>query len=48
MPFSMTTGIADLDQVCLVFLSTGPFIGGFVGCLLDNILPGESYAIKEV
>ena len=44
------TGNEDLDQVLIVFLSTGMFVGGVVGCILDNILPGriQSYSIIEV
>ena len=31
----------------LVFLSTGPFIGGFIGCVFDNILPGEPTVLNK-
>lgn len=39
--FTLPTGSDDVDSVLNVFLSTGPFVGGLVGFLLDNILPGN-------
>ena len=35
------SGSVELDQVLTVLLTTSMFIGGFVGCLLDNIVPGK-------
>ncbi|XP_069484879.1 solute carrier family 23 member 1-like [Ambystoma mexicanum] len=34
------TGILQLDQVLQVLLTTGMFVGGFFGFLLDNTVPG--------
>ncbi|XP_029453096.1 solute carrier family 23 member 2-like isoform X2 [Rhinatrema bivittatum] len=36
----LETGIPQLDQVILVLLTTGMFVGGFLGFLLDNTIPG--------
>ncbi|OBS80271.1 hypothetical protein A6R68_21529 [Neotoma lepida] len=34
------TGILQLDQVIQVLLTTGMFVGGFLGFVLDNTIPG--------
>lgn len=34
-------GSADLDQVIKVLFGTASFTGGFIGFMLDNIVPGE-------
>ncbi|KAL3863440.1 hypothetical protein ACJMK2_005196 [Sinanodonta woodiana] len=34
------TGNDELDQVINVLLGTAMFVGGFIGCLLDNTVPG--------
>ncbi|XP_072022550.1 solute carrier family 23 member 1-like [Amphiura filiformis] len=34
------TGILELDQVIVVLLTTGIFIGGLLAFILDNIIPG--------
>ncbi|XP_068857222.1 solute carrier family 23 member 1-like isoform X4 [Aphelocoma coerulescens] len=34
------TGIIQLDQVILVLLTTGMFVGGLLGFILDNTIPG--------
>ncbi|XP_072015865.1 solute carrier family 23 member 1-like [Amphiura filiformis] len=34
------TGILELDQVIVVLLTTGMFIGGVLAFILDNIIPG--------
>ena len=42
-------GNRDADQVLTVLLSTGMLVGGVIGCVLDNLLPGLStvyYLIK--
>ncbi|XP_071784371.1 solute carrier family 23 member 1-like isoform X2 [Asterias amurensis] len=39
-PGSINTGSGEVDQVLTVILSTGMFIGGFLGILLDNTIPG--------
>lgn len=36
------TGNNELDQVIKVLLGTAMFVGGFVGCLLDNTVPGTN------
>ncbi|XP_053318289.1 solute carrier family 23 member 1-like isoform X2 [Spea bombifrons] len=36
----LQTGIVQLDQVILVLLTTGMFVGGFFGFFLDNTIPG--------
>ncbi|XP_036905041.1 solute carrier family 23 member 1-like isoform X2 [Sturnira hondurensis] len=40
-PEKVQTGILQLDQVIQVLLTTGMFIGGFLGFLLDNTIPGS-------
>lgn len=37
------SGIVELDQVLQVLLTTGMFVGGFFGFILDNTIPGEFY-----
>jgi len=34
-------GSQRLDQMLSMLLSTNMFIGGILGCLLDNMIPGE-------
>ncbi|NXY90888.1 S23A1 protein, partial [Alcedo cyanopectus] len=36
----LETGIIQLDQVIQVLLTTGMFVGGLLGFLLDNTIPG--------
>ncbi|NXR28961.1 S23A1 protein, partial [Cinclus mexicanus] len=36
----LETGIIQLDQVILVLLTTGMFVGGLLGFFLDNTIPG--------
>ncbi|KAE8613322.1 hypothetical protein XENTR_v10007669 [Xenopus tropicalis] len=36
----LETGIRELDQIILVLLTTGMFVGGFFGFFLDNTIPG--------
>lgn len=40
-PDKLQTGILQLDQVIQVLLTTGMFVGGFLGFLLDNTIPGS-------
>ncbi|XP_044534456.1 solute carrier family 23 member 1-like isoform X2 [Gracilinanus agilis] len=40
-PERIQTGILQLDQVVQVLLTTGMFVGGFLGFLLDNTIPGS-------
>lgn len=37
------TGSANLDQVIKVLFGTASFTGGFIGFMLDNIVPGTAY-----
>ncbi|KAM4035921.1 solute carrier family 23 member 1-like isoform 2-T2 [Anomaloglossus baeobatrachus] len=36
----LETGIVQLDQIILVLLTTGMFVGGSLGFFLDNTIPG--------
>ncbi|XP_012412818.2 solute carrier family 23 member 1-like [Trichechus manatus latirostris] len=38
----LQTGILQLDQVVQVLLTTSMFVGGFLGFLLDNTIPGSA------
>ncbi|XP_072508739.1 CCR4-NOT transcription complex subunit 4 isoform X3 [Notamacropus eugenii] len=40
-PEQIQTGIIQLDQVIQVLLTTGMFVGGFLGFVLDNTIPGS-------
>nr|XP_008507753.1 PREDICTED: solute carrier family 23 member 1-like [Equus przewalskii] len=40
-PEMLQTGILQLDQVFQVLLTTSMFVGGFLGFLLDNTIPGS-------
>uniref|UniRef100_I3N562 Solute carrier family 23 member 2-like n=1 Tax=Ictidomys tridecemlineatus TaxID=43179 RepID=I3N562_ICTTR len=40
-PEKLQTGILQLDQVIQVLLTTDMFVGGFLGFLLDNTIPGS-------
>ncbi|KAK3570504.1 hypothetical protein QTP86_020079 [Hemibagrus guttatus] len=39
-PDVLNTGIVELDQVLQVLLTTGMFVGGLFGFVLDNTIPG--------
>ncbi|XP_072230582.1 solute carrier family 23 member 1 [Leuresthes tenuis] len=39
-PNSINTGVAELDQILTVLLSTEMFVGGFLAFCLDNTIPG--------
>src|ERR1700712_5370947 len=39
-PERIKTGSSSLDQVIYVLLSTSMFVGGAIGCFLDNTIPG--------
>ncbi|XP_061892062.1 xan_ur_permease domain-containing protein isoform X2 [Entelurus aequoreus] len=39
-PRAISTGVAELDQLLQVLLTTSMFVGGFFGFLLDNTVPG--------
>ena len=36
------SGSVELDQVLTSLLTTAMFVGGFIGCVLDNIVPGKT------
>uniref|UniRef100_A0A8P4G8L1 Solute carrier family 23 member 1 n=1 Tax=Dicentrarchus labrax TaxID=13489 RepID=A0A8P4G8L1_DICLA len=40
-PNSISTGLAELDQILTVLLSTEMFVGGFLAFCLDNTIPGS-------
>ncbi|XP_030222738.1 solute carrier family 23 member 1 isoform X1 [Gadus morhua] len=40
-PGVIDTGVKELDQVILVLFTTHMFIGGFLGFVLDNTIPGS-------
>ncbi|XP_038563616.1 solute carrier family 23 member 1 isoform X2 [Micropterus salmoides] len=40
-PKSIHTGLAELDQILTVLLSTEMFVGGFLAFCLDNTIPGS-------
>ncbi|KAL0893409.1 hypothetical protein ABMA27_014996 [Loxostege sticticalis] len=40
-PGVIDTGVEALDAVLQVLLSTSILVGGIVGCLLDNLIPGS-------
>ncbi|KAM7121236.1 solute carrier family 23 member 1-like isoform 3-T3 [Molossus nigricans] len=42
-PERLQTGIHQLDQVTQVLLTTSMFVGGFLGFLLDNTIPGGGH-----
>lgn len=37
------TGNQTVDSVCTVLLSTGMFVGGLIGFILDNTIQGMNY-----
>lgn len=39
-PGAINTGIQELDGTLSVLLGTTILVGGFLGCFLDNIIPG--------
>uniref|UniRef100_A0A4W4DTF8 Uncharacterized protein n=1 Tax=Electrophorus electricus TaxID=8005 RepID=A0A4W4DTF8_ELEEL len=39
-PSVIATGVVELDQVFQVLLTTSMFVGGFIGFILDNTIPG--------
>uniref|UniRef100_A0A8C9RCA9 Solute carrier family 23 member 4 n=1 Tax=Scleropages formosus TaxID=113540 RepID=A0A8C9RCA9_SCLFO len=40
-PSAIATGVVEVDQVLHVLLTTSMFVGGFLGFLLDNTIPGK-------
>lgn len=41
-PEIVKTGNNTVDGILTVLLSTTILVGGFIGCLLDNIIPGKN------
>ncbi|KAF2359150.1 Xanthine/uracil/vitamin C permease [Trinorchestia longiramus] len=39
---TLKTGVPEVDQVLVVLLSTSMFVGGFLGFILDNTIPGTA------
>lgn len=39
--YLITIGSDTADQIIGILLKTNMFVGGFIGCLLDNTIPGE-------
>ncbi|XP_053538352.1 solute carrier family 23 member 2 [Ictalurus punctatus] len=48
-PDTISSGITELDQLIMVLFTTPMFIGGFLGFILDNTIPGtdEERGIKH-
>ena len=40
-PDAIKTGVAEIDQILNVILSSAMLIGGVLGAFLDNTLPGK-------
>lgn len=40
-PHAINTGSQVADQLISILLNTSMFVGGFLGCLLDNTMPGS-------
>ena len=39
------TGYQLLDQILIILLSTSMFLAMFIGCVLDNTIPGRLYVL---
>lgn len=44
-PGVINTGLEELDSTLTVLLSTTILVGGCLGCLLDNLIPGLNYLV---
>uniref|UniRef100_A0A3Q3KBR3 Uncharacterized protein n=1 Tax=Monopterus albus TaxID=43700 RepID=A0A3Q3KBR3_MONAL len=42
-PKAVVTGVAELNKVLQVLLTTSMFVGGFFGFILDNTIPGSKH-----
>ena len=42
------TGYVELDDVIRVLLGTSMFVGGIIGFILDNIVPGKLYVDLQI
>ena len=38
-------GHETVDAVCIVLLSTSMFVGGIVGFVMDNVIPGMPFIL---
>lgn len=38
---AISVGVASIDQILNVLASTGMFVAGFIGFVLDNTIPGQ-------
>lgn len=47
-PGVINTGVKELDSTLTVLLSTTILVGGFLGCLLDNVIPGNLLNISFI
>lgn len=43
----MCSGVAELDQILTVLLSTEMFVGGFLAFCLDNTIPGKACTVRR-
>ena len=39
-------GNETVDSVCIVLLSTSMFVGGVMGFVMDNVIPGEHFVLS--
>lgn len=46
-PGVINTGIKELDSTLTVLLSTTILVGGCLGCLMDNLIPGKNHIISN-
>uniref|UniRef100_A0A8C1TUL8 Solute carrier family 23 member 1 n=1 Tax=Cyprinus carpio TaxID=7962 RepID=A0A8C1TUL8_CYPCA len=44
-PDSIKTGVAELDQIITVLLTTEMFVGGFIAFVLDNTIPDKYHGV---
>ncbi|CAM1154466.1 SLC23A2 (predicted) [Pycnogonum litorale] len=42
------TGLVELDQIITVLLETSVFVGGFLGFVLDNTMPGLNINVLDI
>ena len=44
----LLAGVAELDSVITTVLATGMLVGGTIGFVLDNLLPGQINFIHKI
>lgn len=44
---TVCSGVAELDQILTVLLSTEMFVGGFLAFCLDNTIPGKACTVRR-